>query len=91
MRPIVSARDTIFSGLTKEMGRILGPLIGHTAHHLKDSADLVEKLKNVVIPPTHRIFSFNLVNMFTNIPTSDVIRLAGERLEADEKLKDRSH
>ena len=45
MRPIVSARDTIFSGLTKELGRILSPMVGHTTHHLRDSADMVEKLK----------------------------------------------
>ena len=90
MRPIVSARDTIFSGLTKELGRILGPLVGHTEHHLKDSADLVQKLKDVEIPPTHRLYSFDLTNMYTNIPTSDAINLAGDRLNADASLKERT-
>ena len=90
MRPIVSARDTIFSGLTRDLGRILVPLVGHTQHHLRYSADLVDKLRDVVIPSTHRLYSFDLTNMYTNIPTSEAIILAGERLNADTKLKERT-
>ena len=90
MRPIVSARNTIFSGLTKEMGRILSPMVGNTQHHLRDSNDLKDKLKDVNIPPTHRLYSFDLVYMFTNIPSREAIDLAGERLHADTKLKDRT-
>lgn len=90
MRPIVSARDTIFSGLTKEMGRILSPMVGHTKHHLKDSSDLVERLKHYEIPSTHRLYSYNLTNMYTNIPMSGAIQLKGERLNADNKLKERT-
>ena len=90
MHPIVSARDTIFSGLTKELGRILSPMVGHTTHHLRDSADMVEKLKDVVIPATHRLYSFDLVNMFTNIPQGEAINLAGMRLNADATLQERT-
>ena len=90
MRPIVSARDTIFSGLTKEMGRILSPLVGHTQHHLRDSTDLKSKLEQVVIPSTHCLISFDLTNMYTNIPSSEAIALAGDRLHADPKLKERT-
>ena len=66
MRPIVSARDTIFSGMTKELGRILGPLVGHTQHHLRDSADLVSKLEGIVIPP-----DYELVSLHSGQPSSN--------------------
>ena len=65
-------------------------MVGHTEHHLKDSADLREKLEDVVIPPTHRIISCDLVNMFTNVSTGDAIKLSGDRLKADATLKERT-
>ena len=81
MRPIVSASNTIFTGLTKEMGRILSPLVSHTEHHLKDSTDLKGKLEHVTIPSTHRLFSYDLSNMYTNIPTKKPSNLLGKPLK----------
>ena len=44
----------------------------------------------MTIPPTHRLYSFDLVNMYTNIPTIEAINLAEERLQADQNLKDQT-
>ena len=60
LRPIVSCRNTIFAEVTRECGRILGPLVGKTAHHIKDSVDLVAKLRDITIPPDFTICSFDL-------------------------------
>ena len=49
-----------------------------------------EKLKNVQIPATHKLWSADVESMYTNIPKSEAIRLAGNLLEADETLKDRT-
>ena len=90
MRPIVSARDTIFSELTRECARILTPLVGGSQHHLRDSIDLVDKLRDKVIPPDFRLVSFDLVSMFTNIPQADAIRIAKDKLAGDPTLHERT-
>ena len=44
----------------------------------------------MTIPPTHALYSYDLVNMFTNIPQDDAIRLAGIHLKDDTTLKERT-
>ena len=89
LRPIVSARNTIFSGITKELARLLQPLVGHTSHHLRDSVDLVEKLKRVTIPPNYSLVSFDLISMFTTIPQEPTIAIVQDKLRNDAELKKR--
>ena len=59
-RSIVLCCNTIFAALTKECGRILARLVGKTRHQIKDSVDLVEKLKDIVFPPNYSLRSFDL-------------------------------
>ena len=90
MRPIVSARDTIFSELTREAARIITPLVGKSPHHLRDSVDLKDKLKDKIIPPDFVLVSFDLVSMFTNIPQADAINIVEEKLTHDATLHERT-
>ena len=90
LRPIVSCRNSIFSAITKECGRILGPLVGKTPHHIKDSVDLVNKLKSVVIPAGYSLVSFDLADMYTNIPQGRTLELVREKLESDRDLTKRT-
>ena len=76
--------------MTKECGRILGPLVGKTPHHIRDSNDLVNKLKDEVIPPGYSICSFDLKDMFTNTPQGPTLELVKSRLEADKELGKRT-
>ena len=90
LRPIVSCRNSIFSALTKECGRILGPLVGNTPHHLKDSMDLVKKLRDVKLPSNYTLCSFDLCDMYTNIPQGRAMELLRDKLEADPDLSKRT-
>ena len=90
LRPIVSCRNTIFSALTKECGRILGPLVGKTRHHIKDSVDLVGRLRVKIIPPNYSLCSFDLVDMYTNIPQEPTLELVREKLTNDRDLNKRT-
>ena len=90
MRPIVTARNSIFSGLTRECAQILAPLVGKTQHHIRDSLDLRKKLEDKVIPDNYTLVSFDLVSMYTNIPQADAINIAEERLINDPTLRQRT-
>ena len=89
LRPIVSCANSIFQPLTHTLGRILGPLVGHTQHHIKDSIDLKNKLKDVTIPPNYSLCSFDLVDMYTNIPQGPTLELVKTKLENDRNLHKR--
>ena len=71
-------------------GRILTPLVGKTPHHIKDSVDLVGKLKDIVIPPDYSICSFDLEDMYTNIPQEPTLDLVKEKLKNDRDLSKRT-
>ena len=90
LRPIVSCRDSIFSAITRELGRILTPLVGKTQHHIRDSVDLVNKLKGIIIPPNYSLASFDLTEMFTNIDQGATMELVREKLESDRDLHKRT-
>ena len=90
LRPIVSCRNTIFAELTKECGRILGPLVGKTPHHIRDSVNLVEKLKDKVIPPNFSLCSFDLKDMYTNILQEPTLKILEDRLKNDADLNKRT-
>ena len=90
LRPIVSCKNTIFSALTKECGRILTPLVGKTPQHIRDSSDLVKKLEDKVIPPGFTLVSFDLSEMYTNTPQAPTLELLREKLEGDRNLHKRT-
>ena len=90
LRPIVAGRGSIFSGLTKELGRIVGPLVGNTQHHIRDSVDLVDKLKGETIPPGYSLCSWDLVNMYTKIPKNRALELLETKLKSDSTLNQRT-
>ena len=83
LRPIVSCKNTRFSALTKECGRILTPLVGKTHPHIQDSLDLVKKLEDKVIPPGFTLVSFDVSDMYTNINQGPTLELVREKLEGD--------
>ena len=53
--------------MTKECGYILGLLVGKTEHHYRESVDLDNKRRDVILPPNYSLASFYLGNMFTNL------------------------
>ena len=90
MRPTVSGRSSIGYETSKEGARILQPVVGNTVHHIKDSVDLVEKLKGKVIPRDFSIVSFDVKDMYTSIPQEAALALAEEKLRADGQLSRRT-
>ena len=83
MRQIIAGRRSITRGTTKELARIIGPLTGKTKHHVKDSKHLVSLLEHLIVRPNHKLVSFDLVGMFTNIPFDKAIDKIEEYLRND--------
>ena len=89
MRPIVSAIGSPSYNLAKELARILTPLAGNTPHSVKNSA-LVERVSVMELEARDRLVSFDVTNLFTQVPVDEALKVLEERLSADVTLTERT-
>ena len=74
IRPIISAIGTYNYKLAKYMVEILTPLTNNT-HTIKDTFDFVNKVTNIDHNIDRYMVSFDVVSLFTNIPTVETIEI----------------
>ena len=67
---------------------ILQPLVGNTPHHISNSTQFVELTQSLTLQPTDIMVSFDVVSLFTNVPTNEACHLAKQRLDNDTSLPD---
>ena len=65
--------------------------MGLTEHHVKDTKDLVDSLKDVRIEEDERFISHDVVSLFTKTPIKEALRVIKTRLEDDTSLQDRTN
>jgi hypothetical protein len=64
--------------------------LGRTPYHIRDSEDLKGKLKDMIIPPTHKKVLFDVTNMYTKIPRDEAIETIRNYFLDDPTLKERT-
>lgn len=87
LRPIVSFIGSPTYELSKYLCRILSPLIGNTTHYLKNTNDWISVANTLKLLPDEALVSFDVVSLFTSIPTDIAVSVALERLEWDQHLR----
>ncbi|XP_072048791.1 uncharacterized protein [Amphiura filiformis] len=90
LRPIVSSIGSLSYNAAKVLANILSPLVGKTDHHIHNSGEFVEKVKNLEVPPGQKLISYDVSALFTSIPVPDAIQAVRDKLEKDATLKDRT-
>ena len=68
---------------SKELARILGPLVGQTQQNSKDLAD---SLAEILVDNGEEFISHDVVSLFTNTPISKSLEDIRERLVDDSSL-----
>ena len=71
LRPIVSSTGTATYNTAKELSRILKPLVGSSIHHVQNTRDFVEQLKEVRLKQG----SYDVAALFTSVPIQPVINI----------------
>ena len=66
------------------------PLVGNTEHSIKRVTDFTQFIQLQRIAEDELIVSFDVISLFTKVPTRLAVKTARQRLEADESLKDRT-
>lgn len=70
---------------------VIGPLVGKTEHHVKNSIDFVQKIKGLEVHPSQKLVSFDVSAPFDQHPTEEATRVIRQRLEQDHSWQDRTN
>ncbi|XP_067660138.1 uncharacterized protein [Haliotis asinina] len=72
-------RSSVYYNTAQHLSRILAPLGKTGSSFVKDSASLVQQLRN--ISDTKKLVSYDVADLFTNIPIKEAIHTLSTRLE----------
>ena len=66
------------------------PLVGKSEHHIQNSGDFVDKVKNLKVPPGQKLITYDVSAPFISIPLPNAIKAVRIKLDEDPKLQDRT-
>ena len=91
LRPIVDYTGSIGYNTSRALADLLGPLVGTTEHHVKNSKELAEELSSVTLEQEDIFNSHDGVSLFTKTPIQETLTIIRERLDKDQDLKKRTN
>ncbi|XP_049831381.1 uncharacterized protein LOC126272518 [Schistocerca gregaria] len=87
IRPIVNSRNSPSYKLNNKLLAMLNTYYTfENKFSIKNTYELIDKIKDVYIPPTARFASLDIVNLYTNIPVDDTINIIRNNLLKHMKL-----
>ena len=86
LRPIVSSIGSVTYGVAKELSTILKPLVGNCSHHVNNSKEFAEEIRNIKLERGECLTSFDVTTLYTSIPIADALAVIQRRLEQDTEL-----
>ena len=90
LRPTVSSTESVSYATSKELARILKPLVGRPPYHVHNNQDLLEDLKSLKLEKDECLMSFDVKALFTSVPIQPAIQVIKKLLEEDQDLKQRT-
>ncbi|XP_072048801.1 uncharacterized protein [Amphiura filiformis] len=91
LRPIVSSIDSVTYNVAKHLAYIIGPLVGKSQHHIVNSKDFVDKIKDIQLEEGETITSYDVSALFTCVPPDEAVDVVKEFLINDNtKAKEQS-
>ena len=90
LRPLISSTGTVTYNTAKELAKILKPLVGLTSHHVHNTKDFIDHIKEVRLRQGESIISYDVTSLFTSVPIQPVLNIIHQRLATDQDLKNRT-
>ena len=86
LRPIISSTWPVTYEITKELGRILKPLVGRSPCHIQNTKDFTHSIEGIQLKPDECIMSYDVKALFTSVPIQPAINIIKKHLEEDKEL-----
>ena len=90
LRPIVSSIGAVTYYTSKELSRILKPLVGRSPYHIQNSQDFIQQIQGIQLQPNQCMVSFDVKALFTSVPIQPAITIIKKLLEEDQSLQQRT-
>ena len=90
LRPIVSSIGAVTYHTSKELSRIIKPLVGRSPYHIQNSKDFIQQIQGIQLQPNQCMVSFDVKALFTSVPIQPAITIIKKLLEEDQSLQQRT-
>ena len=90
LRPIVSSIGAVTYSTSKELSRILRPLVRKSPHHICNNHDFMEHLKGITLGPDEVMVSYDVRALFTSVPIQPALEVIEKLLKEDPDLQKRT-
>ena len=90
LRPIVSFVSSPTYALSKFLASLLSPIVGLSDSHVRNSQQFAQFITTQNVSDSEVLVSFNVVSLFTRVPTSWAIQVTRDRLMNDPSLLSRT-
>ena len=90
LRPIISSIGTVTYNIARELAKILKPLVELSNHHVHNTRDFVEQIKEVRLKKAESMVSYDVTALLTSVPIPPVLKIIEEKLTKDKDLQQRT-
>ena len=90
LRPIVSSIGSVTYETSKELSRILKPLVGRSPHHVQNNQEFLKQLEDIQMGPDDIIMSYDVKALFTSVPIKPALKIIQKLWEEDQTLPQRT-
>ena len=90
LRPIVSSIGAVIYSTSKELARILKPLVGKSPHHICNNQDFIQHLKGITLGPDEVMVSYDVRALLTSVPIQPALEVLEKLLKEDQDLQKRT-
>ena len=86
----VSSIGAVTYSTSKELSRILKPLVGKSPHHIQNNQDFMEHLMGIQLGPDEVMVSYDAGALFTSVPIQPALDVIEKLLQEDTGLQSRT-
>ena len=90
LRPIVSSIGAVINETSKELARILKPLVGRSPYQVQKTKEFIHQIQGIHLQPDQCFMSFDVKALFTSVPSQPAINIIKKLLDEDWELQQRT-